>query len=218
MNSLTTGPLADVLHELLAEAAAQRGSGQPRRRGDRSSQQEHLPGDFRAEFDGAEHRYMAVSPDTGKLLYTFVRSGRARNVVEFGTSFGVSTLFLAAGIKDNGGGRVIGTEFEPTKVSTTRRTIDRAGVGDLVQIREGDAMETLAQDLPSEIQLVLLDGAKDMYVDVFRLLEPHLAPGAVVIADNATRAAGYRDGIRNSDGYVSTGLNELDLEISCKVS
>ncbi len=161
---------------------------------------------------------MAVSPDTGKLLYTFVRSSRAKNVVEFGTSFGVSTLFLAAGIKDNGGGHLIGTEFEPTKVSATRKTVDQAGVADIVEVREGDAMKTLADDLPSEIHLVLLDGAKDMYLDVNQLLEPHLAPGALLIADNATRAVSYRDHVRNSDNYVTTGLDGLDLEISCKTS
>jgi len=124
-------------------------------------------------------------------------------VVEFGTSFGVSTLFLAAGIEDNGGGHLIGTEFEPTKVSATRKTVDQAGVADIVEVREGDAMKTLADDLPSEIHLVLLDGAKDMYLDVNQLLEPHLAPGALLIADNATRAVSYRDHVRNSDNYVT---------------
>jgi predicted O-methyltransferase YrrM len=217
MNSLTSGPLADVLNELLAEAAAQKHPGGPRR-GDRPRRETHAPGDFRAEFDGAQQRYMAVSPDTGKLLYSFVRASRATSVVEFGTSLGVSTLFLAAGIKDNGGGKVIGTEFEPTKIITTRKTVNRAGVGDIVEVREGDAMQTLAVDLPAEIQLVLLDGAKDMYLDVISLLEPHLVPGALVIADNANRAVSYREYVRQSEKYVTTGLDDLDLEISCKAS
>lgn len=80
--------------------------------------------------------------------------------MEFGTSFGVSTLHLAAALRDNGGGRVISTEFEPTKVARARANLCAAGLHDLVEIRVGDALETLARDLPEEIDLVLLDGAK----------------------------------------------------------
>jgi predicted O-methyltransferase YrrM len=113
---------------------------------------------------------------------------------------------------------LIGTEFESTKVSATRRSVDRAGVGDIVEIREGDALATLSMNLPPEIHLVLLDGAKDMYADIIRLLEPRLIDGALVVADNAGRAESFRDYVRSGDGYVSTGLEELDLQLSCKVS
>ena len=144
MNSLTDGALAEILNQLLADAAVEREQGRMRHGAGRPGPQDRTPGDFRAEFNGAEHRYMAVSPATGKLLYSLGRSSRARAAVEFGTSFGVSTLFLAAAIKDNGGGQLIGTEFEPTKVSATRRSVDRAGVGDIVEIREGGALATLS--------------------------------------------------------------------------
>ncbi len=217
MNSLTDGPLAEVLTDLLAEAAAQRPPRRPGPAGPRPDRPGRAAAEnFRAEFEGAEHRFMAVSPETGKLLYTLARTGRAQNVVEFGTSFGVSTLFLAAAVRDNGGGQVIGTEFEPAKVDATRTSVRRAGVADLVQIRAGDALETLSTDLPTEIDLVLLDGAKTMYLDVFRVLEPHLGPGAVVVADNARRADGYQDHVRDHPAYVSNEIAELDLEISCR--
>ena len=72
---------------------------------------------------------MAVSPRSGTLLYMLARTRRARAVVEFGTSFGISMLHLAAAVKDNGGGTVIGTEYEPAKVDATRRSVEAAGLG-----------------------------------------------------------------------------------------
>ena len=83
-------------------------------------------GDSREFFARAKHLHMAVSPRTGTLLYMLARTRRARVVVEFGTSFGVSLLHLAAAVKDNGGGVVIGTEYEPGKVEATRRAVEVA--------------------------------------------------------------------------------------------
>src|SRR5262249_3286765 len=107
--------------------------------------------------------YLAVSRETATLLYMLARSCRATSIIEFGTSFGVSTLHLAAALRDNGGGRLIGTEFEPAKVEQARANVTAAGLSELVEIRAGDALETLARDLPERIDLVLLDGAKGLY-------------------------------------------------------
>ncbi|MCQ4380070.1 class I SAM-dependent methyltransferase, partial [Clostridioides difficile] len=76
------------------------------------------------------------------------RSGGARSIVEFGTSFGISTLHLAAALRDNGGGRLVTSEFEPSKGVRARANLAAAGLADLVEIREGDALRTLAADLP----------------------------------------------------------------------
>jgi predicted O-methyltransferase YrrM len=110
---------------------------------------------------------------------------------------------------------LIGNEFEPGKVAGARRVIASAGLADLVEIREGDALETLARDLPSSIDLVFLDGAKNMYLDVLRLLEPRLAADALVVADNASRSDGYLTHVRSSGAYLSTGADN-DVEISLK--
>ena len=95
------------------------------------------------------------------------RSIGAQNVVNFGTSFGISTLHLAAALRDNGGGRLIGSEFEPLKAARARKNLAAANLSDLVDIREGDALETFARDLPQSIDLVLLDGAKDLYPSIY---------------------------------------------------
>ena len=87
---------------------------------------------------------LPVSRETGSLLYTPTRSTRAQSILEFGTSFGVSTIYLAAALRDNGGSRIITTEFESSKVARARQHLTEAGLMDLVEIREGDALQTLA--------------------------------------------------------------------------
>lgn len=127
--------------------------------------------------------YVPVSPKQGQFLYSVARSIRAKRIVEFGTSFGVSTTYLAAAVRDNGGGIVIGSELEPNKVVTARRNIDEAGLNDVVEIREGDAQQTL-QDPGGSVDMVLLDGFKQLYLPMLQLLTPRLRKGAVVVADN----------------------------------
>jgi predicted O-methyltransferase YrrM len=112
-----------------------------------------------------------------------VRAVGARRVVEFGTSFGVSTAYLAAGVRDNGGGVVIGSELEPSKVRAARANLAEAGLADLVEIREGDARETL-RDPGGPVDFLLLDGWKELYLPMIQQLAPHLRRGAVVLADN----------------------------------
>ncbi len=159
---------------------------------------------------------LAVSRETGHLLYMLARSAKARAIVEFGTSWGISTLFLSAAIKDNGGGRVIGSEFEPAKVAKAREHLRQAGLDPFVEIREGDARETLKRDLPSDIDLLLLDGAKEMYPAILSLIGPHLRTGAVIVADNAQWSPDYVAHVRSGkNGYMSIPFGE-DVELSMK--
>lgn len=144
------------------------------------------------------------------------RSMRARSIVEFGTSFGISTLHLAAALRDNGGGRLLGSEFDSGKVAKARANLQAAGLADLVEIREGDALQTLACDLPETIDLVLLDGAKALYPQVLSLLEGRLRSGALVVADNADYCPEYLTRIRAPDaGYVSVPIGG-DVEVSMR--
>ncbi|MAE93879.1 MAG: methyltransferase [Deltaproteobacteria bacterium] len=130
-----------------------------------------------------KHLFIPLSPEAGRFAYLVARSLAARRIVEFGTSFGVSTLYLAAAIKDNGGGIVIGSEIEPGKVVRARVNLDEAGLGEYVDIREGDARETLA-DPGGPVDMALLDGWKDLYLPIFEMLAPKLRAGAVVLGDN----------------------------------
>ncbi|MGX5849326.1 O-methyltransferase [Mesorhizobium sp. PL10] len=161
--------------------------------------------------------WLAVSPETGTLLYMLARSSGARVIIEFGTSFGISTLYLAAALRDNGGGRLITTEFEPSKVMRAKANLTEGGLIDLVEVREGDALQTLSADLPETIDLLLLDGAKAIYPEILSLVESRLRPGALVIADNADFSAEYLERVRApASGYMSTPFGD-DVELSVKL-
>ncbi|MDZ5454043.1 O-methyltransferase [Labrys sp. ZIDIC5] len=160
---------------------------------------------------------LSVSRETGLLLYMLARGCRARTIIEFGTSFGISTLHLAAALRDNGGGHLITSEFEPSKLERARRNLAAGGVLDLVEIREGDALRTLGTDLPESIDLVLLDGAKALYPEILDLVESRLRPGALVVADNADYSPDYLARVRSpARGYLSTPFGE-DVELSMRM-
>ncbi len=168
--------------------------------------------------DAMAEIYMPVSAAGGNLLYALVRAIRPATVVEFGTSFGISTIHLAAAIADNGTGHVVTTEMSKSKVEAAQENLREAGVADAVTILAGDALETLA-DVPGPIGLALLDGWKDLCLPVLKLLEPKLAPGALIVADDITFASmgDYLEYVREpSNGYVNATFPVEDgMEISC---
>jgi predicted O-methyltransferase YrrM len=173
--------------------------------------------DYRAFYGRAKDIHMAVSPETGVLLYMLARGNGARAIVEFGTSFGLSTIHLAAALRDNGGGRVIGSEFEPNKLEHARANLRAAGLDDLVEIREGDAVETLARDLPASIDLVLLDGHKALYAKILALVAPRLRSGSYFVADNADACPDYLAQVRAAgSGYLSLPFRD-DVELTLKL-
>ena len=126
--------------------------------------------------------YIPVPRELGALLHLTALARKAQCVVEFGTSFGISAIYLASAMRQTGG-RFIGTELLAHKAETARANLARAGLADHAEVREGDAMVTLS-GLDQPIDLLLLDGWKDLYLPVLDLLLPCLRPGSVVIADN----------------------------------
>jgi len=126
--------------------------------------------------------YIPITRDQGELLYLTARAIGARTIVEFGTSFGISAVFLASAARANGG-RFVGSEREPEKLAAARANLAGAGLAEFAEVREGDAMLTFA-DLPAPIDLVLLDGWKDLYLPMLQLLMPKMRLGSVVFADN----------------------------------
>ena len=215
--TLSTDPLAPLLDRLFKQAEAATSpevANMPRHERDRlmHSKTEYL------EFYGRlKDLWLPVSRETGVLLYMLARSSRARNIVEFGTSFGISTLYLAAAVRDNGGGRLVSSEFEPSKVRRAREHLTEGGLADLVEIREGDALQTLAVDLPEPIDLLLLDGAKALYADVLTLVEGRLRSGALIVADNADHSPDYLARVRAAgSGYLSVPFGD-DVELSIRL-
>lgn len=171
-------------------------------------------------------KMVALAPAKAALVYLLCRSIGAMRVVEAGTSFGVSTIYLAAAVRDNaqGGdkGVVIGTEHEPTKVRHALRNVAEAGVAGYVEIREGDLRETLI-DLAGPIDFLLVDIWVPMALPALDLVAPHLRPGALVVCDNVVGAAreyrDYLDVVRDPNGpFMSVTLpGQGGTEISMKL-
>jgi predicted O-methyltransferase YrrM len=220
MTTLTTTPLAPLLDRLFEEAAAMSPATSPAVAGLSAGERARLmqsKTDYIDLYTRLKDLPLPVSRETGVLLYMLARNCGARNIVEFGTSFGISTLHLAAALRDNGGGRLITCEFEPSKVARARKNLVAGGLSDLVEIREGDALQTLAADLPETIDLLLLDGAKALYPDILALVEARLRPRAFVVADNAGYSPEYLARVRSPEaGYLSTPLAE-DVELSMRI-
>ncbi|HEY6793352.1 MAG TPA: class I SAM-dependent methyltransferase [Kineosporiaceae bacterium] len=174
--------------------------------------------------------YLPVSPAKGRFLYQIARTTGARTVVEFGTSFGISTIYLAAAVAatfadDDLGegeraplpGSVVATEIEPGKCAAARANLERAGLGGLVDLRQGDALATLPEALPTSVDLLFLDGHKDQYLEVLHLARDRLHPGSVVLADNANfrSVRGFLRAVRDpASGFVSSTLFRGTLEFS----
>jgi predicted O-methyltransferase YrrM len=159
--------------------------------------------------------YIPVSRQDGRLLFALARGIGAKHIVEFGTSFGVSTIYLAAAVRDNGGGRVISTEIESSKCRAARASIREAGLDHVATVLEGDALQTL-KDVQFPIDLVFLDGWKDLYLPVLELLTPTLRDGAVVVADNVNLAdtRPYLAHVRHNAPFVSALLPGGRMECS----
>jgi predicted O-methyltransferase YrrM len=210
-NSLTQAPVPALL-ERLFDAAARDPDLWPADRPFTAA-----PPQERA--DTLDQVYMPISARGGDLLYTLVRATRPATVVEFGTSYGVSTIYLAAGVTDNGSGHVFSTELSGTKVAAARAHLAEAGLDRAVTILRGDARQTLTA-VPGQVDFLLLDGWKDLCLPVLRQLEPRLAPGALVVADDTGLAgmAPYLAYVRDpANGYATVDFPVEDgMELSCR--
>jgi predicted O-methyltransferase YrrM len=127
-------------------------------------------------------RMLNVTPDTGRLLWTLVRSARATRILEVGTSNAYSTIWLADAARDTGG-HVVSLERDPGKVRLARANLERAGLAGHVEILEGAAAGTLAR-LPGPFDLVFLDADRPSYLAYLELVLPRLVPGGLLVADN----------------------------------
>jgi predicted O-methyltransferase YrrM len=155
-------------------------------------------------------KLVALDRDKAEFCYQVCRALGARRVVEAGTSFGVSTLFLAAAIRDNlrqigGNGVVIGTEYEPQKAKAARAVFGEAGLSHFIELREGDLRDTLV-DVDPPIDFLLIDIWTPMARPALELLAPRLRDGAVVICDNTEQ---FRDAYREYFEFVDNPANHL---------
>jgi len=143
-------------------------------------------------------KLVALDRDKAEFCYQLCRASNARRIVEIGTSYGISTLYLAAALRDNqraggGDGRVIGTEYEPGKARAARQHFEEAGLTPFIDLREGDLRETLKQ-IDDPVDFVLVDIWITMARPALELVARHLRLGAIVVCDNTEQHRGdYAD-------------------------
>ena len=230
MDSLSNGPVAEVLKRLHQEAEAADSPMAQTFTSEATREEEMIAqfvkeetNDLKGVYHGLAGNFLSVSPQLGRFLYMCARACKAKCIVEFGSSMGISAIYMATALRDLGGGRLIGTDLEPSKVERARANVTAAGLDGVVEFRVGDARETLKSGVGGDIDMVMLDGAFTLYLPILKLLEPHLKPGAVIIGENAfEKASGYIDYVRNPrNGYLSQRLpfepgrgNELTIKTS----
>jgi len=196
MSSLLNDPklegLLDRLHAQSDLQVDETNAGFERREGEIAIDQENF-------YDDAMRRFLldkmvALDRDKAQFCYLLCRSLNAKRVVEAGTSFGVSTLYLAAAVRDNKveNGVVIGTEYEPMKVEIARANFKEAGLTDFIDLREGDLRKTL-QGIGGPVDFMLVD-IWEVALPALEIVSPSLRPGAIVACDNtAVDATEYHD-------------------------
>ena len=126
--------------------------------------------------------YISVSKEQGEYIYNLLINEKAKNIVEFGTSFGISTIYLAAAAKKNNG-KVITSELLASKCKIAIQNFKDADVNNAIDLRLGDAIKTL-KNVPDNIDFLLLDGWNDLYLPLIKILEPKLSNGAYIYTDN----------------------------------
>ena len=222
MTILQSDRVQSLLARLHAEARAGDAASFAKFEAMSAQEREAVYADYRKHYGLLRDAFLPVGPELGRLLYLLATAARAKTIVEFGTSFGISTIYLAAALRDNGGGKLITSEMEPAKTQRAQAHLEEAGLADLVEHRVGDALELLGRDL-GLVDFLLLDGAKPLY-RVLKLVEPHLRPGAVIAADNVNERnkkemAEFTGYIRDpKNGYVSVDLPLGDgIEVSLHV-
>lgn len=154
-------------------------------------------------------RLLAVGPETGRLINILARSLKAPTILEIGTSYGYSGIWLAEAARASGG-KVITLELQDYKAAHARAKAEEAGLADHIDFRVGDALDLIAQ-LGEPVDFVLLDLWKDLYVPSLEAFYPMLNPGAIIVADNMIRPGGdnaraYSQAVRAKPGITSVLL------------
>jgi predicted O-methyltransferase YrrM len=217
-NALNTEPVAGVLDRLFALAEQEDPLAKERVNKREAEVGRRLDQVEKYELYG-DRPPLAISREVGQLLYVLAMSRPLHGIVEFGTSLGISTIHLAAAIRDRGQGSLITTEVLPTKAQAARANLVAAGLDDLVELRVGDAAQTL-REIDGSVGLVFLDGRNDLYLEVLRLLHPCLLPGALVVADlsrDDPDLIPYLGYVRDPGGAYSSICLPLDAGVEISV-
>ncbi len=161
-----------------------------------------------------------LHPESARLLHLLVLVGKYRRLLEIGSGYGYSTLWLAEAAHRNGG-TLVTCEIEPRVAEANRTHVARAGLQGVVSHLVGDARQNVA-DLPGPFDFVLIDTVKADYLTYFELLIPKMLPNGLIVADNvishAAELAEYLERVKSHPLYESVTVPiGAGLEISRRV-
>lgn len=148
---------------------------------------------------------LAAGPDSAALLNLVIRVSGARHVVEVGTSIGYTAVWMGEAARANGG-RVLGMEAVPSKHEQAKRHVEQAGLGDVVEVRLGDA-KAIVREVPGPIDVAFVDAWKDDYIEYFDVLLPKLRVGGCIIADNITFPPMFEETMKRYVAHVRAKPN-----------
>ena len=153
-----------------------------------------------------EDRMLAITRDTGEMINMMLRVMRARNVLEVGMSVGYSTIWCAEAVMENRG-RVTTIERSPGKIERARKNFEAAGVSESIQIRQGMAINILAemgsdQGFSGLFDFALIDADKENVIEYFDLILPMISAGGVIMTDNMLYPERYRDHMRRLSDHI----------------
>lgn len=161
------------------------------------------------EAQGARDRIPIVVPEAGRLLHVLALARGARRIVEVGTAIGVSTLYLARALPEDG--TIVSFEIDPERHAAARAYLERAGVLERADLRLEDARAGLQSLEPASFEFAFIDGVKAQYGDYLELVLPLIAPGGVLAVDNVLMSGSVADA--SSDGGWSdeqiAGMHEF---------
>jgi predicted O-methyltransferase YrrM len=191
---------------------------------ERRAEEEQRRTNFASPDINLDELLLSVGREAGMLLYLLATGAQSRRILELGTSYGYSTVWLGAAARATGG-KVLSLELRDFKIEHARQALTRAGLSTRVEFHQGDCLETL-KTLPGPFDFVLLDVWKDLYLPCFELVHPKLAPGAIIAADNMLlpevvrpQAEAYRKRVRAAGDLDSVLLDVGNgIEISRKRS
>ncbi len=126
--------------------------------------------------------YTNIAPENGQFLAILIRSIRAQNVLEIGTSNGYSAIYLAAALKETGG-KLITLEFDPARAAEAETHLQEVGLNDIVDVRIGNALDEIPM-CDATFDLVFLDAEKNEYRRYLELALPNIRPGGLIVADD----------------------------------
>lgn len=163
-----------------------------------------------------EDRMLAITMDTGKLFNILLRTINAKNILEIGTSTGYSTIWCAEAVQENSG-KIVTIEKNPNKIRRAKNNFEKAGINNMIEIKEGIAIDVLTELAEEKIQnhfdFVLIDSDKEGCIQYFDLVLPMVKKNGLIATDNILHPEKYRTEMKKFLTHVSRNPKVISVTV-----